>query len=197
MTTNIDNKKEPLNYIDAIFAVLHFFVIFFPLILIQSNIILSIIGISCASLLLILGARSFKLGESSYANYGTALMVANWMYLIPLVIVIHFTGFFLILEIPYLIIIAVKRFPHSASSSYFYLRTKRQGKFMGHIGNVPQSTLMKTSDKLREEMQAEQVERQSNTNKHFYISILLVIIIIIVFLIWFDPYLELDITIPW
>ncbi|MBY8991916.1 MAG: hypothetical protein KGD58_14325 [Candidatus Lokiarchaeota archaeon] len=196
MTTTIKNKKEPLNYVDAIFGVLHFFVIFFALILVQSNIILSIIGIICACTLLILGIRSFNLGEMLYANYGTALMVGSWMYLIPLVILAHFMGFFLFFEIPYLIIIAIKRRPFSASASTFYYRTKRQGKFIGHIGTVPQSNLTPSPGRIKGELQREQVERQANTKKHLYISILLLLTLLVVFVIWFDPSLELDITIP-
>ena len=189
--TMIDKTKEEgfekgtLNYIDAVFALFHFIITISPLILIQSNIVLSIIGITCACLLLVLGVRAFYSGELSYTFYGTALMVCNWLYLIPLVIFIPFIAVFLIFEIPYLISLWLKTSPLSAATGLFYRNRRRiQPQWTPHIKN------------LRKEMQTEQAEKQLNIRNHLFISALLLITLLVIFMIWYDPHFGLDITIP-
>jgi len=114
----VEFEKGVMNYVDMLFAIFHFIIIVFPLIVIQNIIILEILGILCSSFLLLLMIYNFTSDNPFYISYGIALLLSNFFFLIPSVILIPLIGFFLIPEIMYIYIVSFKSRVFSTTKFY-------------------------------------------------------------------------------
>ena len=163
-------KKGIMNIVDLVFAFCHFIIIIFPLIIVPNNLALIIIGIAISGVLLFSIIFNSVKKNPFYSSYVFALLIGNFLFLIPSIILVPLTSIFLIPEICYIIflswktrIIATTKF-YGASS---YIRGVRVA--------------------LREGQQSEQVEKQYNAKQHNIISFISLIVLVVVFIIWYDP----------
>jgi len=173
-------KKGVMNYVDLVFAIFHFIIIVFPLIVIQHILVLEIIGILCSSFLLILLIYNFTSENPFYISYGIALLLSNFFFLIPSVILVPLIGFFLIPECLYIYIVTFKSRVFSASKFYADYRFRRS---VGSIGLPPNPD---PNLKLREGKQSEKAEKRYNAKKHTIISFILLVSLVVVFVTWLD-----------
>jgi len=173
-------KKGVMNYVDLVFAIFHFIIIVFPLIVIQNILVLEIIGILCSSVLLILLVYNFTSENPFYISYGIALLLSNFFFLIPSVILVPPIGFFLIPEVIYIYIITFKSRVFSDRKFYGdYIYRKK----LGTLGLLP---LPDPNLKMREGKQSEIAEKRYNAKKHAIISFILLICLVVVFVTWLD-----------
>jgi hypothetical protein len=179
-TTKVEFKKGVMNYVDLVFAIFHFIIIVFPLVVIQNILILEIIGILCSSFLLFQMIYNFTSDNPFYISYGIALLISNFFFLIPSVILIPLIGFFLIPEIMYIYIVTFKSRVFSATKFYqdFTYRKK-----LGTLGLLPTPN---PNLELREKKQSEKAEQRYNAKKHAIISFILLICLVVVFVTWLD-----------
>ena len=173
-------KKGVMNYVDLVFAIFHFIIIVFPLIVIQNNIILEIIGIVSSGCLLILLISAFISDNPFYISYGIALLLSNFFFLIPSVILIPLIGFFLIPEFFYIYIVSFKSRAFSARKFYGDYQYRKR---LGTVGLLP---LPNPNLKMREGKQSEIAENRYNAKKHAIISFILLVSLVVVFFTWYD-----------
>ena len=173
-------KKGVMNYVDVVFAIFHFIIIVFPLIVIQNIFVLEIVGIVCSSVLLILLIYNFISENPFYISYGIVLLIGNFFFLIPSVILVPLIGFFLIPEFFYIYIVTFKSRVFSATKMYGeYIYRKR----LGTLGLLP---IPDPNLKMREGKQSEIAEKRYNAKKHVVISFILLISLVVVFVTWLD-----------
>lgn len=177
---NDEFKKGVMNYVDLVFAIFHFIIIVFPLILIQNILVLEIIGILSSSFLLILLVYNFTSENPFYISYGIALLLSNFFFLIPSVLLVPLIGFFLIPECIYIYIVTFKSRAFSATKFY---RDYQYRKKLGTLGLLPTPN---PNLKLREKKQSEEAEKQYSAKKHVIISFILLICLVVVFIAWLD-----------
>jgi hypothetical protein len=173
-------KKGIINYVDLVFSVAHFFIIVFPLIIIQQNLLLEVTGITFCSFLLFFVVYYFTLGNPFYISYGIALLLCNFFFLIPSVLLHPLIGVFLIPEMIYIYIISFKNRTFSAGKAYGDARYRAK---VGSVGLPPNPD---PNLKLREGKQSEKTEKRYNAKKHSIISFILMVLLLIVFFSWFD-----------
>ena len=173
-------KKGVMNYVDLVFAIFHFIIIVFPLIVIQNILILEIIGILCSSFLLILLVYNFTSENPFYISYGIALLLSNFFFLIPSVILVPLIGFFLIPEFFYIYIVTFKSRAFSATKFYGDYKYRKR---LGTVGLLP---IPDPNLKMRERKQSEIAEKRYSAKKHAIISFVLLISLVVVFVTWLD-----------
>ena len=169
-----------MNYLDLVFAIFHFIIIVFPLVVIQNILVLEIIGILCSSFLLILLVYNFTSENPFSISYGIALLLSNFFFLIPSVILAPLIGFFLIPECLYIYSVTFKSRAFSASKFYGDYQYRKR---VGSVGLPPNPD---PNLKLREGKKSEKAEKPYNAKKHAAISFILLISLVVVFVSWLD-----------
>ncbi|MFX1419392.1 MAG: hypothetical protein ACFE9N_10770 [Promethearchaeota archaeon] len=174
-------KKGIMNYIDIVFAFCHSIIIIFPLIIIRNNLVLEIIEIAITSILLFSIIFRSITKNPFYISYGIALLISNFLFLIPSVILVPLISIFLIPEICYIIILTWNS--RIFSSSKFYGDAQYRAR-AGSYGLPPNPD---PNLKLREGLQSKQVEKQYNAKRHALLSFILLIVLVVVFILWYNP----------